>query len=297
MRLNYHSHYYTSNDIVFSVIFGKRNLFCELVSAVTGDKIELKEDPHSQATLREDDVQLNSIRFDTFATTVNDRLYTADMQRSYKEARLEYRTAYYACRAISYQEVGNMAYENLKPVNIAFILTSHEKDKPIRRIKLCDTETFEIFNDLLEITLVYIQTIVKTADKKSKLYLFARFFAISSQNDADNFVREFEKIKLGKDLIVMYNKAVSNVNKFKKIESSPYFTERLNEAQLEGERKKATEREREKWQGVVAVKDAELAEQGTVISEQVAKLADKDAKLADKDALIAELKKQLGKNK
>jgi len=75
----------------------------------------------------------------------------------------------------------------------------------------------------------------------------------------------------------MYNKSVANVNNLKKIETSPYFTERLNEAQLEEERKKAAEKaaekaakkESEKWQGVIA----------KVISE--------------KDAQIAELKKAL----
>ena len=64
----------------------------------------------------------------------------------------------------------------------------------------------------------------------------------SNQRDADNFVKEFEKEKLGKELILMYNKAVSNVNKLRKIETSPYFTERLNEAQLEVERREATEK-------------------------------------------------------
>jgi len=82
----------------------------------------------------------------------------------------------------------------------------------------------------------------------------------------------------------MYNKAVSNVNKLRKIEASPYFTERLNEAQLEVERREATEkgikegaeREREKWLGVVAVKDVEILNQA---------------------AEIAELRRRLGENK
>ena len=47
-------------------------------------------------------------------------------------------------------------------------------------------------------------------------------------------------------------------------------------------------REREKWQSIVADKDAKLA-------DNEAKLADKDAKLADKDAEIARLKAELEK--
>ena len=239
MKLNYHSHYYPSHDVIFAILFSKRDLFCALVSAVTGDKVELDSDPHSQATLREDDALLNTIRFDTFAWALNSKLYTADMQRSYKEARLERRTAYYTCRAISTQEVKDMAYEDLNPVNISFILTEHKEKKAIRRIKLCDIETYEVYDDLIEITLVHIPAVIKSADKTSVLYMFARFFAISSQDDADKFVNEFEMTDLGKEIIVVYNNAVANANNLAKIETSPYFTGRLTEAQLEEERKKA----------------------------------------------------------
>ena len=71
-----------------------------------------------------------------------------------------------------------------------------------------------------------------------------------------------------------------------------YSTKRLTEAQLEKERKKVYkkvyERERKKWQKVIAEKDALIAEKNALINARL-------AKLADKDALIAELKKQLGK--
>jgi len=219
-------------------MFAKKNLFCALITAVTGDRIDLDGEPHSQATLREDDVLLNSIRFDTFAWAQNNRLYTADIQRSYKEARLERRTVYYACRAISTQEVKDMAYEDLNPVNISFMLTDHNEIKAVRQVKLCDTETFEIFDDLIEITLVHIPAVIRNTDKKSALYLFARFFSISSQVDADKFVYEFETTDLGKELIMSYNNAVANANNLQRIENSPYFITRLTEAQLEEERKK-----------------------------------------------------------
>jgi predicted transposase/invertase (TIGR01784 family) len=238
MKLNYHSHFYPSNDVVFSVLFAKKDLFCTLVSAVTGDAIELDGEPHSQATLREDDVLLNSIRFDTFAWSLDKKLYTADMQRSYKEARLERRTVYYACRAISTQEVKDMAYEELNPVNISFILTDHDEKQAIRKIKLCDLETYQVFDDLIELTLVHVPAALRLEDKKSNLYIFARFFDVSSQADADSFVKEFESTVLGKDLIDMYNNAVANANNLQRIENSPYFSGRLTEAQLEEERKK-----------------------------------------------------------
>jgi len=86
------------------------------------------------------------------------------------------------------------------------------------------------------------------------------YFNISSQTEADKFVLDFGKSKLGRELIELYNKSVENVNHLKEIESSPYFTQRLNEAQLEEERKIAAKKEREKWQGVISEKDAIIAE-------------------------------------
>jgi predicted transposase/invertase (TIGR01784 family) len=240
IQLNFHEHFCPSNDVVFAVMFGKRELFCRLIQAVTGDKIELESDPHTQATLREDDALLSIIRFDTFAPTLNDRFYSLDMQRSYKGSRQERRTVYYACRAVSTQNVDDMAYEDLKPVHISFILTSHKDEKPIRHIMLCDTESLEIFDNLLELTLVYVPTVLKAYDKKSDLYIFARFFYITSQTKADTFVNDFGGHELGKELIVMYDNAVADAQDLQKIENRPYFMGRLTEAQLEEVRKKAT---------------------------------------------------------
>ena len=161
------------------------------------------------------------------------------MQRSYKEAWLERRTVYYVCRAISTQKVEHMHYEDLNPVNIAFILTGDKNNEPLRIVKLCDIDTFEVFDDLIDITLVYIPAVIRSWDKKSDLYLFARFFAISSQDEADKFANEFEMTDIGKELIIVYNHAVADANHLAQIEDSPYFMGRLTEAQLEEERSKA----------------------------------------------------------
>ena len=68
--------------------------------------------------------------------------------------------------------------------------------------------------------------------------MFARFFAISSQDEADKFVDEYKASDLGKELIMSYNNSVANANNLQRIENSPYFVGRLTEAQLEEERKK-----------------------------------------------------------
>ena len=245
MTLNFNSHFCPSNDVVFAVMFGKRDLFCRLIQAVTGDGIDLDSEPHTQATLREDDVLLNIIKFDTFALTLDKRFYSVDMQRTYKKSRQERRTVYYACRAVSTQNVDDMAYEDLDPVHISFILTSHRVDKAIRRIQLCDTETHEVFDNLITLTQVYIPTVLKTYDKNSELYIFAQFFKITSQKKADAFIKKFGAHDLGKELILVYNSTVANAQDLQQIESRPYFLGRLTEAQIEEIKEKARKKGRE----------------------------------------------------
>jgi len=126
-----------------------------------------------------------------------------------------------------------MAYEELNPVNITFGLTDHDEPRPIRNIKLCDVETNEVFDDLLEITLVFVTAVIREAKKDSDLYILARFFAIDSQEDADRFDDDLGQTKLGGELIRMYNSAVANVQGLLDIEDSSYFQWRLTEAKAE----------------------------------------------------------------
>jgi hypothetical protein len=255
MTLNFDSYFCPCNDVVFAVMFGKKNLFCRLVSAVTGDQVELEGNPHTQATLFEDDVLLSTIRFDTFARALNHKFYSADMQRRYKAARQEKRTVYYACRAVSIQDVDNMTYESVRPVHISFILTDHNEKQAVRHIKLCDVETHEVYDDLIELTLVHVPAVVRAADKKSDLYIFAKFFSISSQEQADEFASKFSESDLGKELIVMYNTAI--MQDPQKYKSSHYFSERLNEAELEALSHKMAETMAEKMAKKMAGQMAE----------------------------------------
>jgi len=49
----------------------------------------------------------------------------------------------------------------------------------------------------------------------------------------------------------------------------------------------AERKEREKWQVLIADKDAELADKDAELTDKDAELADKDVELADKDAVLA----------
>ncbi|GHU72207.1 hypothetical protein FACS1894184_19830 [Clostridia bacterium] len=104
---------------------------------------------------------------------------------------------------------------------------------------MLDLDDHYVFDDSMDLTLVYVKTVIKEYDKKSNLYLFARFFAISSQEEANAFVSEFFSAKLGKELVRLYNNAVADRTRLDKLEELPYFIERLNDEQAEAIRDKA----------------------------------------------------------
>ncbi|MDR0221242.1 MAG: Rpn family recombination-promoting nuclease/putative transposase [Lachnospiraceae bacterium] len=232
MKLNYHDYYKPCHDVVFSVMFADKHLFCRLCSATVGEDIQIIGEPHSQAARSEMDVELNNIVFDVFAESTDHRYFTADMQRRYRPLRQERRHIYYACRAISTQPVLKMMYEKVKPVNILFVFIDNHLSQTIRHIKLCDVETHEVFDDLLEMTLVHLPAVLRTREPSDELYLFAKFFMIGSQEDADAFTDMYEVDETGRRLVSMYNTAVNNVANLQGIENAPYYAGRLSEAEI-----------------------------------------------------------------
>ena len=253
MKLNYHEHFCPAHDVVFSIMFGERDLFRSLVSAVTDENIILDGEPHSQATLHGRSSHLRTIRFDVFAWTQDKKLYTADMERTCKGVRLKRRATYYACRALSSQKVKKMAYENINPISISFILTEHgkedkrkkkqknpptEKERAVRRVQLCYLDTHEVYDNILDIVLVSIPIAVRVADKNSDLHIIARFFAVTSQTEASKFVGDYGHTDLGRELIMKYNETVLDPDTLEEIEDSDYFTTRLTEVEIEEERQR-----------------------------------------------------------
>jgi hypothetical protein len=263
-------------------------MFIRLCSSVFGQTIAIEGEPHSQAEMRENDALLNTNRFDVLATAAEtEQIFTIDMQRRYTKGRQERRGVYYVCRAVSTQEVKHMQYEKLRPVHISFILTeTKDAAKGVRSVGLCYLDTGELYDDLIELVLVYVSAVIKEgadASKKNDLYVFSRFFAVSSPDEAAAYADEFEENDLAKELIRMYNASVANLKHLQAIEKSPYFTERLNEAQL-------AEVRAETW--------AEAEAEGITIGE--AKGADRLAKLVklirdghDVDTALETLEKEV----
>jgi hypothetical protein len=235
MNFNYDGYYRPCNDVVFAIMFAKKPLFVRLCSAVYGRPVTIVGKPRSQAMMRENDVLLNSILFDILAIANTRQIFTLDMQRRYFKGKQERRGVYYACRGISTQSVAKMEYEKLRPVHIAFILADQEDAvNGVRKVGLCYLDTGEPYDDLIELVLVYVPTIANDADapKDNDLYVFSRFFAVGSPEEAADYAKDFETNKLAKELIQMYNSIVANHQNLKTIENSPYYTQRLNEAQL-----------------------------------------------------------------
>ncbi|MCL1917641.1 MAG: PD-(D/E)XK nuclease family transposase [Peptococcaceae bacterium] len=251
MEFHYDDYYRPSHDVVFAITFAKKELFIKLCSAVYGQEITIVGEPHSQAVVRENDVLLNSIRFDVLGIADTDQIFTLDIQRRYSKGRQERRGAYYMCRAVSSQRVSEMKYEDLYPVHIAFVLTdpnrildSKNTSKSIRKVGLCYLDTGELYDDLIELVLVYVPAVIKetTATEGNNLYIFSRFFAVSSQEEAAAYAAEFGTNDLAKELVHVYNSLVANYQGLQDVENSVYFTQRLNEAQLAQARAEAEAR-------------------------------------------------------
>jgi predicted transposase/invertase (TIGR01784 family) len=156
----------------------------------------------------------------------------------------------------------------------------------------------EILTNKMSIFVFELGKLPQQIDSNNILELFLRLFRADTEEEMENLE------KLGVD------EMTEMVNAYRKITNSPDYVDlerqrlmnRLDEGQalrharLEG-RREAAEQEREKWQEVIADKDAALADKATALADKDAALADKDAALADKDAEIERLRAQLIQDK
>jgi len=87
---------------------------------------------------------------------------------------------------------------------------------------------------------------------------------------------------------------ITATDEFKELERLRSRARHNEAAALRHARAEATEAEREKWQGVVAEKDAALTEKDAALTEKDAALVDLRDTVAEQAALIAALRKQIG---
>jgi hypothetical protein len=213
------------HDVVFSMMFEDSDLFKLLTKAVTGIDIELIDEPFSQVSKREA-VTLSSIRFDLFAKTTQG-IFSIDMQRKLEDGLVN-RIVFYACRMISTQDVAKMHYTNVLPANVSFIMAEKPSDckNAVRYVKTAYTDTGETFSDLLNIALVYVPTVLKTADEFSDIRIFSEFFSIRESADAETFENKYKNNDLGVKLMNRYATVSFNEEALKAFAKETYYTEK-----------------------------------------------------------------------
>jgi predicted transposase/invertase (TIGR01784 family) len=152
-----------------------------------------------------------------------------------------------------------------------------------------------LLTDKMSMIYFELPKLPETVSADDELRLWLTLFRAETEED---IAKLYEMgVPIMKQAIDAYRQ-VSATDEFKELERLRSRT-RHNEASALGHARDEAYREaEEKWQGIVADKDASHA---AAIADKDASLADKDAAhsaaIADKDALIAELRAQLGKVK
>jgi len=228
-------------DKTFCETFLDSWLYERLFYAVTGTHYVLDGKPLSQAIFRqpgnlsdEDKKLLNSVRLDTIAKTRSAYL-AADLQNNYRKALAINRAIFYGFRFSAFQPIPKpMRYDLLKPTIISFIVNDDTKfENETIPIILANGKDGKKLSDLLDVHIIFTAGIIKNDDRGNlDLYIFARFFEIRSQEQADKFDGEFGNTDLGGKLIMEYNQVTANPLVIEELGNLPYFTEKFSEEQL-----------------------------------------------------------------
>jgi hypothetical protein len=246
-----HKDLQTSSDLMFSAMFERQSLFEALVEAATGIRPQLTEKPLSQvayqppkflsrnAEARRVNERLDTVRVDVQADGENG-VFTADMQRRFSDKNIQNRSVFYACRAFSSQSVPGNRYEDLNPVHVTFIMSGKNRAHPIERLTLVNETTGER-SGLLNMVNVFVPAVVEDPElggKNHNLWVFSRFFAVKTQEQANQFETEFGDEPLGKELLMAYANAVRERTRLLGVRhNNPYFTEKdVVEAQAQAKK-------------------------------------------------------------
>jgi predicted transposase/invertase (TIGR01784 family) len=157
------------------------------------------------------------------------------------------RVLYYLCRAVSTQKIVKMNYQKLCPVVVSFILSEHKSSFPVEELVIYNKTRNEVQGNLITAKLVNVPAVVKNGSGVDvDLVVFGAFFSVSSQSEADTFVKSYGDTALGKELIIMYNQSTINVLDLENIGEQSYFVTRLSEEEIEEEREEAMQTGKQK---------------------------------------------------
>ena len=142
----------------------------------------------------------------------------------------------------------------------------------------------ELLSDRMAMLYFEVRKLPKNIDIKNELELLLSLFRVKTEEE----LKQLEALEV--PIVTQVIKA------YREIMVSPEFRElerlradaRHNEASaLLNAQRKGEKAEREKWQGVVADKDAALADKDAEIADKDAALANKDEEITNKDAVLA----------
>lgn len=281
IEMNFDEQYCPAQDEVFSTVFSNRELFNELLNTVLREDgkepVEVYQ-PKCQYTINRENTHNSSIKFDIFARYKKDKLYSMDMQGTFQAKRVRNRLTYQLCKSIDSEVVVDNMYEDLRHVCVTFIMSKEDSDSnPVSCYQLCNNQSKEAYTDLLTIYEVYVLQVDKLSDS-SKLRMFLKFLAIETEEDAENFCKEFEKEPFADNLVQPYNSALIDKTSINKItRSSRYKNKRDSEVFMEiavlNEEYEKTMEEYEKTMAAVKRGVKALRELGQS-NEQIAKTLD-----------------------
>jgi len=264
-KINLHPELLPSKDVVFCFIFEDAELYSTLFTSVTHMTPTYIEEPLSQVAYKANskqtdrDIRLESIRVDVQRAA--EELYsTLDLQKGrFSTEYLLPRAFDYVAHIYSAQNISGGNYRELKPVFVSFIMTDDAKaEEPIKHILAYDKNSGEEYPELFNLYFVFAKQTAEIAENEN-LKVFSKFFLIKTQEQADEFVEEFQNNPIAERLVTMYNNAVAQQKRlFNFTREYPHYTAKDVE-----EAKAAAARE-------VAEAKAELAEAKAEAEKKIA---------------------------
>jgi len=269
-------------DTLFKLLFVKYpDLLKRLVAAILG----ISADAISEFRITNPEIPPEAIG-DKFCKldinmVVNNRLANLEVQVE-DEGDYPERSLYYWARIYSSVLKAGKPYSSLPRVIIISIVDFIMFDCAEYRSEFLPLEVHrhELLSDRMAMLYFEVRKLPKEIDIKNELELMLSLFRVKTEEE----LKQLEALE-----VAIVTQAIGA---YREVVVSPEFHElerlradaRHNEASaLLHAQRKAENAEREKWQNIVADKDAALA--------------DKEAALAEKDAEIAQLRAQLEKQK
>jgi len=289
---------YPSADVIFSYLNSDKVVFAALMSSTMNEVIETKDlEVKSQVTLAAaPDFNEKYIRLDLMGIN-KVWIMVAEMQNDYRLALTDHRSPYYHAVAMASQIVEGMQYDKLKTVCVTFIMpTKKLKDSSgIRHLEWADVATKEFIENSDRRYFLYLPNILQNEKIKAEnpmLYMFARFYSILDQKQADAFLQDYKDDCIARRLIHMHNVLYEEKTNVQEMNTIPYYDRRILEHRALRAENEAVIAKNE---AAIAKNEAEKAK--SKLAEKDEALAEKDEALAEKDAQIAKLLMQLKKSK